>query len=229
MKFFHFTIFSIFIISNSLAQKTEVWMDSLDFVYLDEILVHAIYDVRYASEHNFVGTRVKGYKSQRLVLTRTSAQALRKIEILLYNKGYGLKIYDTYRPQTAVNHFIDWAKDPSDTLTKHEFYPRQNKKHLFKLGYISSRSGHSRGSTIDLTIYNLSDGSDVDMGSPYDFFGEISHHSYQDISMSQMKNRLYLKTAMSKGGFRSYAKEWWHYTLRKEPYPKTFFDCIVEP
>ena len=206
-----------------------MWMDSLGFVFLDEVLTHAVYDVRYASDHNFVGQNIEGYYIDRIVITEPAAQALKSIEERLYKLGYGLKVFDAYRPQTAVNHFIDWAKDPTDTLTKQEFYPDQDKKYLFQLGYISTRSGHSRGSTIDLTLYHLKDQKEVDMGSPYDFFGEISHYDYTKITKAQLKNRFLLKTIMSDGGFRSYSKEWWHYTLRGEPYPKTFFDCIVHP
>ncbi len=211
------------------AQETQVWMDSLGFVYLDEVLTHAIYDVRYASDHNFVGKKIEGYHTDRIVITASAAKALKSVEDRLYKLGYGLKIFDTYRPQTAVNHFIDWAKDPADTLTKQEFYPEKDKKNLFQLGYISTRSGHSRGSTIDLTLYHIRDNKEIDMGSPYDFFGEISHHDYSKVTKTQLKNRFFLKTMMYDGGFRSYSKEWWHYTLRGEPYPKTFFDCIVHP
>ena len=204
-----------------------MWMDSLGFVFLDEVLTHAVYDVRYASDHNFVGQNIEGYYIDRIVITEPAAQALKSIEERLYKLGYGLKVFDAYRPQTAVNHFIDWAKDPTDTLTKQEFYPDQDKKYLFQLGYISTRSGHSRGSTIDLTLYHLKDQKEVDMGSPYDFFGEISHHDYTKITKAQLKNRFLLKTIMSDGGFRSYSKEWWHYTLREEPHWGVFLDEVV--
>ncbi len=215
------------VITTTQAQETNKWMDSLNFAYLDTTLSRAICEVRYAGDHNFIGMPITGYNSERLVMTRPAAQALKKVEQKLFKLGYGLKVFDTYRPQRAVDHFISWSKIPSDTLTKTEFYPQQDKSKLFGLGYISTRSGHSRGSTIDLTIYNLDDGSDVDMGGAYDYFGELSHHGYQGITKSQKANREILKSTMSEGGFRAYSKEWWHYTLRGEPYPKTFFDHVV--
>ncbi len=229
MKQLYIIFLSTIMLGQLCGQDTEQWMDSLGFVYLDEVLAQAIYDVRYASDHNFLGRQVAGYKTERIVITTPAAQALKDIEERLNKLGYGLKIFDTYRPQTAVNDFIDWSKNPADTLAKQEYYPKQDKKNLFRLGYISTRSGHSRGSTIDLTLYHLKDKTEVDMGSPYDYFGEISHHDYTNITKTQLKNRFFLKTMMSDGGFRSYSKEWWHYTLRGEPYPKTFFDCIVHP
>jgi len=159
------------------------WMEHYDFVYLDDILQKAIYDVRYASEYNFVGTTVNGYHSERLVMTRKAALALSRAEQKFNELGYGLKIFDTYRPQRAVDHFVTWAKDRSDTLTKKIFYPNQDKRYLFNLGYISSRSGHTRGSTIDLTLYSLEDGLEVDMGGPYDYFGVVSQSSNLDIEV----------------------------------------------
>lgn len=209
------------------GQEDNEWMKEKGFVFLDEILDNAIYEPRYHSNNNFVGQQVDGYHTDRLVLTKQAAKALKKAEITFANMGYGLKIFDTYRPQQAVNHFIRWSKDVNDTLTKAIFYPEQDKRNLFQLGYISTRSGHSRGSTIDLTLYHLDSGEDVDMGGPYDFFGEISHHIYDKISAHQKKHRYLLKSTLSECGFRAYSKEWWHYTLRNEPYPKTFFDHVV--
>lgn len=217
------------IIANSLvAQDSTDWMKTYDFVYLDEVLDHAQYEVRYAGTNNFVGKKVDGYHSKRLVMTRQAAEALAKAEDTLYKMGYGLKIFDTYRPQRAVNHFMRWARVPADTLTKAQFYPQQKKSLLFKLGYIASRSGHSRGSTIDLTLYHLSDGSEVDMGGPYDFFGERSHHTYTDVTEAQQVHRTALKITLVEVGFKPYSKEWWHYTLLHEPYPKKYFDFVVE-
>jgi len=161
-------------------------------------------------------------------LTRQAAMGLKKAEQSLREEGFGLKIFDTYRPQRGVDHFKRWAKEPTDTLTKHIFYPKVDKKFLFDLGYISSRSGHSRGSTVDLTIYRLSDGMEVDMGGVYDYFGEESHHSFNDLSKEQLYHRALLKSHMNDANFRPYSKEWWHYTLRQEPYPKTFFDEVVD-
>ena len=205
------------------------WMSTYDFVYLDEYLDHAHYEVRYHGTHNFVGDTITGYLSDRVVMTKAAAVALQKIEASLWNEGYCLKIFDTYRPQRAVDHFKNWSQDHSDTLTKKEFYPKQIKAQLFNLGYISSRSGHSRGSTIDLTLANKESGTEIDMGSPYDFFGSISHHTSTAVTQEQHSNRLLLKTAMNRYGFRSYSKEWWHYTLNGEPYKDRYFDFVVTP
>ncbi len=199
-----------------------------DFVYLDEVLHQSQYEVRYHGINNFIGKKIDGYHSDRLVMTSQAAAALQKAEHLLDSMGLGLHIYDTYRPQRAVDHFQSWANNPSDTLTKAIFYPDQKKKDLFHLGYIASRSGHSRGSTIDLTIYALDDGLPIDMGGAYDFFGIISHHGYEAITLEQKANRILLKNIMAQCGFRSYDKEWWHYTLVDEPYPDRYFDFIVE-
>lgn len=202
-------------------------INEYDFVYLDQYLTQAKYDVRYAGNNNFVGQPIDGYTSTRLVMTRQAAMALQQAEKELEKKGFGLKIFDTYRPQRAVEHFRRWARDPADTLMKQPFYPHLPKDQLFKLGYISTRSGHSRGSTIDCTLYHLATGEEVDMGGPYDYFSELSHHGYTEISSAQKSNRELLRITLSNHGFRSYSKEWWHYTLRGEPYPKTYFDFVV--
>ena len=198
------------------------------FVYLDEVIPDIILDVRYAGENNFLGTPVTGYNRPRVILTTPAAHALQKVQQELKTRGYCLKVFDGYRPQRAVNHFISWAKISGDTIMKHQFYPDVDKKNLFNLGYISSRSGHSRGSTIDLTIINANTGEEVDMGGPYDFFGELSHHNFNDISDLQKKNRQLLKMVMMKYGFKPYAQEWWHYTYQPEPFPDTYFDFVVE-
>ncbi len=210
------------------AQSNNSWMKDYDFVFLDSVLQHALYDARYAGPNNFIGSPIKGYHSDRLVMTRQAALALRKAEQILYKKGLGLKIFDTYRPQRAVNHFMKWAKDPTDTVNRHSYYPEHDKSKLFDLGYISSRSGHTRGSTIDLTLYSLDTGLEVDMGGPYDYFGERSHHAYDDITKEQARNRLIIKEVMLAAGFKAYSKEWWHYTLLNEPYEEIYFDYIVK-
>lgn len=198
------------------------------FVYLDDIIPDIIMEVRYAVENNFLGAPVTGYKTEKIILSAPAAKALKKVQQELKTQGFCLKVFDGYRPQRAVNHFISWAKKSGDTLTKQQFYPEVDKKDLFKLGYISTRSGHSRGSTVDLTIINADTEEEVDMGGPYDFFGELSHHSYDKISIVQKNNRQLLKKAMMKYGFQPYAKEWWHYTYQPEPYPDTYFDFVVE-
>ena len=163
-----------------------------------------------------------------LILTTATVEKLKLVQDELQHLNLCLKVYDGYRPQRAVNHFMHWARDLSDTINKSQFYPDVNKRNLFKLGYIASRSGHSRGSTLDLTITNGETGEPLDMGSPYDFFGEQSWVDYNDITETQKKNRHLLQTVMLKYNFRNYPKEWWHFTLRWEPFSETYFDFEVE-
>lgn len=212
------------------AQSPVVKKNSLPggFVYLDEVIPTAQYEIRYYSENNFTGTRVDGYKAPLAIFSRTAAAALKKVSEDLEQKGYILRIYDAYRPQQAVNHFVRWSQDAADLKMKPQYYPKLDKRNLFKLGFIAKKSGHSRGSTIDLTLAQKSTGKLVDMGSPYDFFGEISYYNTTLISSTQHANRKILKDAMTKHGFKPYAKEWWHFTLIKEPYPKQYFNFKVE-
>lgn len=198
------------------------------FVYLDEVIPDIELDVRYAGDNNFLGTPVTGYNREKVILSTPAAHALLKVQQELKSLGYCLKVFDGYRPQRAVNHFISWAKVVEDTLKKQQFYPDVHKKDLFNRGYISTRSGHSRGSTVDLTIVDYKTGTEIDMGGPYDFFGELSHHTYAQISETQKKNRSLLKSLMMKHGFQPYAQEWWHYTYQPEPFPDTYFDFVVE-
>jgi len=198
------------------------------FVYVDEVIPDVIYEIRYAGEHNFVGKPVKGYENAQAILSKPAAVALAKVQKELIQKNCMLKIYDAYRPQRAVNHFMEWARDQSDTLAKKEFYPEVAKKDLFQLGYIATKSGHSRGSTVDLTMIKVSDCENVDMGGTYDFFGEVSHHNTTQITRQQKANRELLRLTMRKYGFRSYSEEWWHYTYDMEPYPDTYFDFPVK-
>ena len=197
------------------------------FVYIDEVIPDVIYDIRYAGNHNFIGKPIAGYEKPQAILSEPAAEALAKVQKELIQKDYMLKVFDAYRPQRAVDEFVEWARDESDTLMKHEFYPDVAKRNLFELGYIASKSGHSRGSTVDLTIVHVENCEEVDMGGPYDFFGEISHHASQKISPEQKKNREILRLAMRKYGFRSYSEEWWHYTYDAEPYPDTYFNFPV--
>lgn len=198
------------------------------FVYVKEVIPGIQLEIRYAGSHNFTGRPVKGYEKPTAILSKPAAEALKKIQADLMEKGYCLKIYDAYRPQQAVDSFVEWAKVPGDTLTKQEFYPELAKNRLFGLGYIASRSGHSRGSTIDLTIVDAETLQDIDMGGPYDFFGSISHHNTTGLSPKQKSNRDLLKNTMMKYGFRPYSEEWWHYTLRNEPYPNTYFNFKIK-
>lgn len=211
------------------ASAQDSWMQEKGFVYLDEVLDHALYEVRYYGSNNFIGRPIDGYQTNRPVMTHQAATALREAEQLLYKQGWCLKIFDTYRPQRAVNDFITWSRLEVDTLMKSVYYPYIAKEHLFRLGYIATRSGHSRGSTIDLTLASIYTGKEADMGGAYDYFGEVSHHSYDQLTRSQRTLRQLLKKIMNQVGFRSYVKEWWHYTLNQEPYPDTYFDFVVEP
>tara|TARA_R110002049_G_scaffold305052_1_gene500962 strand:- start:409 stop:1089 length:681 start_codon:yes stop_codon:yes gene_type:complete len=198
------------------------------FVHVKSVIPDLDVELRYFSVNNFVGDTIDGYKANRLILTKQTAEKLKLVQAELQEQNLCLKVYDGYRPQRAVNHFIRWARDLSDTINKSQFYPEVNKRNLFKAGYIASRSGHSRGSTIDLTITNGETGEPLDMGSPYDFFGEQSWVAHKDLSEKQKKNRQLLQTVMLKHNFRNYPKEWWHFTLRWEPFPKTYFDFEVK-
>ena len=198
------------------------------FVYVDELIPDVVLEMRYTQDNNFLGVPVKGYNKPVAILSIPAAMALAKVHKELKESGYCLKIFDAYRPQRAVDHFISWARTPSDTLKKAQFYPDVDKKDLFSLGYISTRSGHSRGSTVDLTIVEYSTGEEVDMGGSYDHFGEISHHGFSHITPEQKNNRTLLKRVMMKYGFQPYSQEWWHYTYQPEPFPNTYFDFEVE-
>ncbi|MBL1408635.1 M15 family metallopeptidase [Sphingobacterium faecale] len=198
------------------------------FVYVRDIIPHIEVDLRYCGHHNFIGKPIQGYLEPQAILTKQAAEALAKVEKELNKNNMGLKIYDGYRPQSAVNHFVNWSKDPKDTLGKAEFYPTEDKHLLFKRGYIASKSGHSRGSTVDLTIIMLDSKIELDMGSPFDFLGEISGHLYTKLSPEQLTNRKILRAAMEKHGFKAYSKEWWHYTLNNEPFKDKYFDFPVQ-
>lgn len=185
-------------------------------------------DLRYLKQNNFVGKKIDGYQSEKAILSTAAARALMAVQEELTPYGLGLKFFDGYRPQRAVNHFVRWAKDVQDTLMKAQFYPKINKSDLFKKQYIATRSGHSRGGSIDLTLIDFNTCTALDMGSPYDFFGEISHLSYNNLTAEQLANRKLLNSLMVKHGFRAYAQEWWHFTFNNEPFPNTYFDFVIE-
>jgi len=219
------------------------------FVYLKSVDPTIIQELRYAGYHNFVGRPVKGYEqASSCILTQEAAEALKRVQADLRRSSLSLKVYDCYRPQMAVDDFMAWRKDLQHQETKQEFYPKVNKTDVFKLGYVAEKSGHSRGSTMDLTIVPLPvpqqtsyyrgqklvacfapyrqrfrDNS-IDMGSGYDCFDEVAHVDYEAISRLAHYNREILNKAMVKQGFVPYAKEWWHFTLKNEPYPKTYFN-----
>ncbi len=222
MKNLFFTLF-LFLTTSIFAQKLPK-----NFVYLQEIAPTIQSELRYCNHNNFIGAPIEGYENNVLITTVPTANALKKAQETLTKKGLSLKIFDAYRPQQAVNHFVRWARVLNDTLQKSVFYPEVPKSQLFNLGYIASRSGHTRGSTVDLTIVNLKTGEKLDMGSPYDFFGKISHPFYKKLTKKQQENRLLLRNVMLKNEFRPYKNEWWHFTLRNEPFPKTYFNFPVK-
>ena len=184
-------------------------------------------DIRYAGAHNFVGRPIDGYEAPRCLLTQAAAEALAAVARDLAPRGLHIKVFDCYRPTRAVANFVRWARDLNDTAGKAEFYPNVDKRTLFHDGYIASQSGHSRGSTVDLTLAQA-DGRELDMGTPFDFFSPKSWTADPSISAEAHANRMLLATAMRRDGFRGYDKEWWHFTLRGEPFPDTFFDFPVK-
>ncbi len=198
------------------------------FVYVKTIAPDLDVELRYNTTNNFVGKRIDGYKSNRLILTKETALALKNVQQDLQNRNLCLMVYDGYRPQRAVNHFMRWAKDLNDTINKQTFYPDVDKLNLFAEDYIAVRSGHSKGSTVDVTIIDGNTGIPLDMGSNYDFFGEASWVDYKNITEKQKANRRLLQEVMLKYGFKNYPKEWWHFTLKDEPFPNTYFDFPVK-
>jgi D-alanyl-D-alanine dipeptidase len=200
------------------------------FVYLEEMIPNIKVDLRYYTSNNFVGERIEGYLGPRCILTKEAAEALKKVQEDLKPFGLGLKIYDAYRPQQAVNHFVRWAKDLQDTRMKSKFYPEVEKRDLFSRGYIAEKSSHTRGSTIDLTIVSMtSEGiaRELYMGTGFDFFSLKSRPDDLSMAPAQRAQRLLLQTLMKNHGFNPYPQEWWHFTLKNEPYPDTYFDFPV--
>ena len=213
--------------------------DNSGFVTLTDAVPDAILEIRYFSTYNFVGKRIDGYLEPTALLTRQAADSLRAVSDDLIRFGYRLKIYDAYRPQCGVDHFVRWSKETSDTLMKTYFYPTFDKRDLFP-DYIATRSGHTRGSTVDLTLFDMRTEKEVDMGGTFDWFGVESHPDYGgnpetleytgngNITSTQFYNRMVLRTAMLRHGFKPLDTEWWHFTLKDEPYPKTFFTFPVK-
>ena len=221
--------------------------DNSQFVEITDVVPDAILEIRYFSTYNFVGTRVDGYQAPVALMTRQAAQALKAVSDELIAKGYRLKIFDAYRPQMAVDHFVRWASDFADTAMKPYFYPNLDKKLLFPQQYIAKKSGHTRGSTIDLTLFDMKSGKEVDMGGTFDWFGPESHPDFcgnpdtgrytgdnsksptgRSITPEQFANRMILRKAMMAHGFKPISSEWWHFTLRDEPFPNTYFTFPVK-
>lgn len=201
--------------------------DAGGFVSVGRLIPDVILEIRYYTSFNFIGDRIDGYEQPVALLTREAAARLKEVSDDLAGKGYRLKIYDAYRPQKSVDHFMRWAKDPADTRMKAYFYPDLDKSVLIPQGYIAEHSGHSRGSTVDLTLFDMRTEKDADMGGPFDFFGEISHPDCRRVTPEQYQNRMLLRESMLRFGFKPLAEEWWHFTLENEPYPNTFFTFPV--
>lgn len=211
----------------SCEKQADRTIEQSDFVMITDIIPDAILEIRYYSTYNFVGERIDGYEAPVAWMTRQAADSLKVVNDELKAKGYRLKIWDAYRPQRAVNHFIRWAENVQDTAMKAVFYPMVDKSLLFEQGYIWARSSHSRGSTVDLTLVNAATGKELDMGSPFDWFGEESHPDYINTTEEVKRNRHILWDAMLTHGFTMIDSEWWHFTLANEPYPDTYFDFPV--
>ena len=201
--------------------------DVSGFVSIGEMIPDVLLDIRYYSSFNFIGERIDGYEEPAALITREAAQALKAVSDEAARQGLRLKIFDAYRPQMAVTHFMNWALDTDDTRMKEYFYPELEKDVLFPQGYIAEHSGHSRGSTVDLTLFDMTTEREVDMGGTFDYFGELSHPDYTDITDEQYESRMLLREVMMKHGFRPLEEEWWHFTLDDEPYPDTYFTFSI--
>jgi D-alanyl-D-alanine dipeptidase len=199
-----------------------------NFIYLTEVIPYVEFDLRYYSDENFIGQPVPGYQSNVLIVTLQAAMALKNVQQDLSYSNFALKIFDAYRPQQAVDYFVRWANDPDDIRMKEFYYPNVEKDELIPKGFIAEKSSHSRGSTVDATIISLEDGRELDMGTPFDLFDQKSWPSDTTVTVQQRANRQLLRTVMSKYGFIGLEEEWWHFTLRDEPYPETYFDFPVK-
>ena len=222
-------------------QAIDPTMDSSQFVNITDVVPDAILEIRYHNTYNFVGARIDGYEEPVALMTRVAADSLRAVSDDLKRHGYCLKIYDAYRPQRGVDHFMRWSQNLTDTVTKAYFYPYLTKKQVFDGEYVATKSGHSRGSTVDLTLFDMKTGKELDMGGTFDWFGRESHPDYggnpetleytgpeSDITSEQFYNRMVLRTAMLRHGFKPLDNEWWHFTLKNEPFPDTYFNFPVK-
>ncbi|MBQ3327372.1 MAG: M15 family metallopeptidase [Clostridia bacterium] len=207
--------------------KEKVIMDSSDFVLLSDYVPGIVQEIRYYSTYNFVGDRIDGYEEPVAILSKEAARALKGVANEANAMGYRLKIFDAYRPARAVRHFVFWGIEDLDLRMKPFFYPQLEKQVLFQRGYIAKESSHSRGSTVDLTLLDMGTGKEVDMGSPFDLFDPISHPDCREVTDEQYDNRMLLQNLMVRAGFDPIDCEWWHFTLRDEPFPETYFDFPV--
>ena len=206
--------------------KTQT-MDPSGFVVLADFVPHIVQEIRYYSSYNFIGERIDGYEEPIALLTKEAARALKAVSSELMVQGYRLKVFDAYRPACAVKHFVLWGIEDQDVRMKPYFYPELEKQELFQKGYIAKQSSHSRGSAVDLTLLDMRTGKEVDMGSPFDLFSEVSHPDCRDITQEQYENRMLLQHAMVRNGFVPLSCEWWHFSLNNEPYPDTYFEFPV--
>ncbi len=211
------------------VRSSRIEADPSGFVVLAEFIPHVIQEIRYYTTYNFIGDRIDGYEEPCALLTAEAARALRSAASELIVQGYRLKIFDAYRPACAVRHFALWGLEDQDIRMKQYFYPDLEKQELFSKGYIATRSSHSRGSALDLTLFDMKTGREADMGGPFDFFGEISHPDYRGpcLTDEQYDNRMILRRAMVRCGFEPYECEWWHFRLADEPYPETYFEFPI--
>lgn len=207
--------------------KSDIKTSPSDFVLLADYVPGIIQEIRYYSTYNFIGERIDGYEEPCALLTKEAARALRTAANEFAVQGCRLKVFDAYRPARAVRHFMLWGIEDEDIRMKPYFYPDLQKQELFERGYIAKQSSHSRGSTVDLTLLDMKTGRELDMGSPFDFFGEISHPDYRGITEEQYANRMALRRVMLRCGFQPMDCEWWHFTLEGEPYPDTYFEFPV--
>ena len=209
------------------SYKSDITADPSGFVVLADYVPHIVQEIRYYSTYNFIGERIDGYEEPCALLTKEAARALKSVSNEMIVHGYRLKIFDAYRPICAVKHFVLWGIEDQDIRMKPYFYPDLQKQELFEKGYIAKKSSHSRGSTVDLTLLDMSTGKELDMRSPFDLFSVVSHPDYKGITEQQYENRMMLQRAMVRNGFEPIDCEWWHFTLKDEPYPDTYFEFPV--
>lgn len=209
------------------GQEKDWTMNSTGFVLLSDLVPHIVQEIRYFSTYNFIGERIAGYEEPCAIVTKEAARALINVSNELFVQGYRLKVFDAYRPATAVRQFVLWGIEDQDVRMKPYFYPTLEKQELFAKGYIAKQSSHSRGSAVDLTLLDMKTGKEVDMGSPFDLFSPASHPDYRGITEEQFENRMTLRNAMLRNGFLPLECEWWHFVLKDEPYPDTYFDFPV--
>ena len=207
--------------------RRSVTMDCSGFVLLADFVPGIVQEIRYYTTYNFVGERIDGYEEPVALFSREAARALKTVAGEMNAQGYRLKVFDAYRPACAVRHFMLWGVEDLDLRMKPYFYPELEKQELFKQGYIASQSSHSRGSAVDLTLLDMRTGREVDLGSPFDLFSEVSHPDSGAVTGAQYENRMFLQSAMVRNGFQPIDCEWWHFSLRDEPYPETYFEFPV--